>query len=432
MTFAIYTLGCKVNYYESTAICEKLKEGGLTERDFAESADIYIINTCAVTGESERKARQMIRRARHTNGQAYVIVTGCYSQLAPDVVASTGADFVCGNREKMLAAEAALRYAYERSNDRSPAAEVICGEVSDAPFEPMRVSGSERTRAYIKIGDGCDGKCTYCIIRKARGRVRSKPALEVIEEASALVASGYREIVLTAIELSAYGKDLEDADLPSLLEELSKIEGLERIRLSSLDPAMLSPAVINRLKNIRNLAHHFHLSLQSGCDRTLHAMKRKYNCEMVIERVRLLREAIPDVMFTADVIVGFPGESEQDFRESAEFLESLELLFMHIFTFSPRPGTEAADMPQQIDESIKNKRSKELAAIREKSAAKCMERYIGQTMPVIFEEYKDGYMIGHTANFIEVKARAQRDLRGASVNVLFKEVDGYTVTGEIV
>ena len=430
MTFAIYTLGCKVNYYESTAIAEKLKEHGLAETDFSEAADIYIINTCAVTGESERKARQMIRRARKTNPLSYIIVTGCYAQLSPGDIAGIGADFVCGNKEKLRAAKAATEYAESKSvsNDKI----VISDDLANASFEPMRVSGSERTRAYIKIGDGCDGKCAYCIIRTARGPVRSKPVSDVLSEARALVASGYREIVLTAIEISAYGKDLESGDLVSLLAGLGNIEGLERVRLSSIDPAFLTPEVIGKLKGIPNLAHHFHLSLQSGCDKTLAAMRRKYNTKMVAERVALLREAFPDVMFTADVIVGFPGETEEDFKESAAFLGSLDLLFMHIFTFSPRPGTEAADMDGQLDESAKDVRSRALSKVRDSSAQRCLSRYIGQTVPVIFEEYRNGYVSGHTANFIEAVVRSDRDLHGVKANVLIERVEGYTVTGRTV
>ena len=428
-TFAIYTLGCKVNYYESTAIAEKLKAHGLTELEFSDIADVYIVNTCAVTGESERKARQMIRRAKKINPDGYVIVTGCSAQISADRIAAIGADYICGNKEKLRAAEAAIKYADGLADKKQT---VIYDDLSDAGFEPMKVSRSDRTRAYIKIGDGCDGKCAYCVIRTARGPVRSKPIADVVSEARALAASGYREIVLTAIEISAYGKDIPGEDLASLINALSGIEGLERIRLGSLDPAMLTADFIDKIKDVPELAPHFHLSLQSGCDRTLAAMRRKYNTAMIKERVGLLRRAFPDAMFTADVIVGFPGESDDDFKASAEFLRSLDLLFMHIFTFSPRPGTEAAVMPCQIDEKVKNERSAALAGIRLESAEKCMSRYIGKVLPVIFEEQSGEYMSGHTANFIEVRVPSDADLHGEKRNVLFTEVDEYAMKGIIV
>ena len=431
MTFAVYTLGCKVNYYESRAIAESLKDGGLSEVSFSQPADIYIINTCAVTAESERKARQMIRRGRSKNPDAYIIVTGCSVEVTPDLISNTGADYICGNREKMRAARAALEYAKNKERER---AQVLIRETLDgAPFEEMSVRRSERTRAYIKIGDGCDGRCAYCVIRKARGPVRSKPLEKVVAEAKALAASGYREIVLTAIEISAYGKDLENITLADLLEALSEVPGIERIRLGSLDPAMLTDGFIDRIKKVKNLAPHFHLSIQSGCDRTLAAMRRKYNTKMIRKSVDALRAAFHDAMFTADVIVGFPGESEEDFRESAKFIDSLDLLFIHIFTYSRRPGTEAAGMSCQIPEEIKNARSEILSGIRERSFLRAVGKYIGKTLPVIFEEEKGGFATGHTANFIEVKVRTKegKALRGGTRSVLLEQPDLYSVIGRL-
>lgn len=428
MTFAIYTLGCKVNYYESEAIGEKLKAGGLSEVDFSERADIYIINTCAVTAESERKAGQMIRRARRSAPSSYIIVTGCSAQISPERIKSAGADFVCGNKEKLKAAKAALDYAKSRER----ASSVISEPLDGAGFEKMSITRSDRTRAYIKIGDGCDGRCAYCVIRKARGPVRSKPVDRVISEAAALVRSGYREIVLTAIELSAYGKDLPGVSLADLILRLNGIEGLERIRLGSLDPATLTPAFIDRIRQADKLAPHFHLSLQSGCDRTLAAMRRKYNTKMASDSVKLLRQTFPDAMFTADVIVGFPGESDEDFKESAEFISSLDLLFIHIFSYSRREGTEAANMPDQIPEETKKRRSRELAQIRAQSAGRCMGKYIGRVMPVIFEEYKDSVAIGHTANFIEVHAPSKNDLHNRRVLVRLEKNGKYEMSGSIV
>ncbi|MBQ7355062.1 MAG: tRNA (N(6)-L-threonylcarbamoyladenosine(37)-C(2))-methylthiotransferase MtaB, partial [Clostridia bacterium] len=330
VSFAIYTLGCKVNQYESQALAEELLRAGLRQVSFEEHADIYLINTCSVTAEGERKVRQIIRRANKKNPDGAIIVTGCYAQVDGDLLAVLpGVRFVCGNLRKMRAAEVALAIA-DGSFDGSA---VEVSSLEAAPFEKMTIHRSERTRAYLKIEDGCESKCAYCIIPRARGPIRSKPMAEVVEEARALVEAGYKEIVLTGIEISAYGKDLAEK-LPDLLCALDKLPGLERIRLGSLDPSLMTPAYTELLKGIRHLAPQFHLSLQSGCDRTLNAMRRRYNTAMVRRNVEAIRAAFPDACFTGDVIVGFPGESEADFQSTAAFIGSLDLLDCHIFPYS--------------------------------------------------------------------------------------------------
>ncbi len=431
LTFAVYTLGCKVNYYESTAIAEALVKEGLIELGFSQICDIYIINTCAVTGESERKARQIIRRARNKNPDAYIVVTGCMAQISPESAFKAGADYVCGNREKMRAARAALDYARGVSG-RRPERVMLLKDLEGAAFEQMTVHRSERTRAYIKIGDGCDGRCAYCIINRARGPIRSKPLSEAVKEARELVCAGYREIVLTAIEISTYGKDLENTTLLDLIEAFEEIPGLCRVRLGSLDPAMLGEKFISGISKCKKLCPHFHISLQSGCDRTLAAMRRKYNIAAVEKSISQLRAEFADASFSADVIVGFPGESEEDFLESAEFIASLELLHAHIFPFSARPGTPAYFMPNQIKKEEKDRRLAYLFSLCDLSRDRYLDRYVGKVRQVLFEENRDGYAFGHTSNFIKTAIAGQRDLHYQMRNVSFTGHCNGVMLGNIV
>jgi threonylcarbamoyladenosine tRNA methylthiotransferase MtaB len=427
--FAIYTLGCKVNQYESEAIAEELLRAGLVQVAFEETADIYLVNTCSVTAEGERKVRQIIRRAHKNNPNASIIVTGCYAQVDGDRLAELpGVRFVCGNLRKMRAAEVALAIADGSLADNAPTVEVP--SLTGADFEPMTIRRSERTRAYLKIEDGCESRCAYCIIPRARGPIRSKPLVEVVEEARALVNAGYREIVLTGIEISAYGKDLPET-LPDLLHALDNLPGLERIRLGSLDPSLLTPAYTEGLKDIRHLAPHFHLSLQSGCDRTLNAMRRRYNTAMVRRNVDALRAAFPDACFTADVIVGFPGETEEDFQNTADFIGSLDLLDCHIFPYSIRPGTEAATMGGQLPGDVKEARVHALEAVIAESHQRVLTAQIGKILPVLFEEERDGLSIGHTASFLEVAIPSDASLHGQILTVKLTAISDNRLTGVI-
>ena len=429
-TFAICTLGCKVNQYESQALSEELIRAGLSQRAFQEACDIYIVNTCSVTAEGERKVRQMIRRANHKNPDACIIVTGCYAQVDGEKLATLpGVKFVCGNREKRRAAEFALAYADGSYIDRSPIVEVP--SLEGAPFEPMTIHRSERTRAYLKIEDGCESKCAYCIIPRARGPIRSKPLAEVVEESKILIEAGYREIVLTGIEISAYGKDLDGVKLPDLLYALDKLEGLERIRLGSLDPSLLTPAYTEKLRLVEKLAPHFHLSLQSGCDKTLAAMRRRYNTSMVKRNVDAIRAAFPDACFTADVIVGFPRETDEDFATTSAHVASLDLLDCHVFPYSKRPGTEAADMKGQLPEQVKEARVHALSAIVAEGQQRVLNAQLGKVLPVLFEEEKDGFAIGHTASFLNVAVCSQTSLHGQLHKVRLTAIDGARLIGII-
>ncbi|MBQ8383498.1 MAG: tRNA (N(6)-L-threonylcarbamoyladenosine(37)-C(2))-methylthiotransferase MtaB [Clostridia bacterium] len=429
VTFAIYTLGCKVNQYESQALAEELLRAGLRQVSFEERADIYLINTCSVTAEGERKVRQIIRRAHKTSPDAAIIVTGCYAQVDGDRLASLpGVRFVCGNLRKMRAAEVALSIAGGTAGDRSPEVEV--SSLENAGFEKMTIRRSERTRAYLKIEDGCESRCAYCIIPRARGPIRSKPLAEVVEEARALMEAGYAEIVLTGIEISAYGKDLTEK-LPDLLRALDALPGLERIRLGSLDPSLMTPAYTELLKEIRHLAPHFHLSLQSGCDRTLNAMRRRYNTAMVRRNVDAIRAAFPDACFTADVIVGFPGETEEDFQNTAAFVGSLDLLDCHIFPYSIRPGTEAAKMSGQLSGDVKEARVHALEKIIADGRQRVLTAQIGKTLPVLFEEERDWYQIGHTASFLEVSVPIDEPLHGRILSVELAAVENGRLIGRL-
>ena len=419
---AIYTLGCRVNFYESESIAEALIKNGFSVCDFSEKCDVYIINTCTVTSESDRKSRQMIRRAIKNNPNAKILVCGCYSQVNPNEVKKIDSvDFICGTRNKMLIVSKALELV---KKDKSLVPETNVIDPYSAGFELMEATSQDRTRAFLKIEDGCNNNCSYCIIPKARGSVCSKPKEDVIDEVKKIVENGYKEIVLTGIEIAAYGIDF-GYSLIDILEELEKIDGLYRIRLGSVDPAYLKEGVIDRLSKLTKTMPHFHLSLQSGTDKTLNNMKRRYNTKMIKRSVSYMREIIPNVTFGADIIAGFPCETDSDHKETLEFIETLELLNSHIFPYSIRPGTEAAKMKEQISSEIKEKRCKEIQYIAEVTKKRCIQRFIDNKteLEVLFENYKDGYNIGHTDNFIYVKVRTDKDICKSIHKVVLKKYD---------
>lgn len=404
-TAGVYTLGCRVNLYESEAIADRLKEKGIEVRDFSLKNDVYIINTCTVTAESDRKSRQMIRRAIKTNPQARILVCGCYSQMfTDDVEMIDGVDYIGGTTDKLLVADRAVELLRGEKTTRP---EVNVNDLSDASFEKMEAVTQDRTRAFLKIEDGCDNKCSYCIIPKARGRVRSKPVCEVLAEVKRLVANGYSEIVLTGIETAAYGNG-EGYGLIDLLETLEGVDGLERIRLGSMEPSYLKGNVVDRLSKLKKTAPHFHLSLQSGCDRTLNAMRRRYNTEIIRRNVDHMREKIENVTFGTDLIVGFPGETEDDHASAMSFIDSLELLNCHVFSYSVRPGTEAAGMKDQVPSEVKERRHKAMQSVADSMKKRCIERFIENKTEfrVLFETEKDGWLYGHTENFIYVKVKS--------------------------
>lgn len=432
-TAGIYTLGCKVNQYESEAIAEALEAAGIAVLPPTEICSLYIINTCTVTAESDRKARQFIRRALGQNPDARILVTGCYAQVAPEQVAAIeGVDFICGNREKMAVVTAAQALlAQGRKNDR---ATVAVTPLDGAGFEAMTITRFGRTRAYVKIEDGCESRCAYCIIPRARGKIRSKAPSDVIAEVRRLAESGCREVVLTGIETSAYGRDLGGYGLGELLRDLDRETGIGRIRLGSLDPSLIRDRFVAQIADLPTLAPHFHLSLQSGSTHVLNLMRRPYNAEMAMAAVERLRAAFPTLGLTTDVIVGFPGETEEDFAESAAFLRDARFLDAHIFAYSRRPGTEADAMPNQIDEAVKRARSASLIAAQAELHRALLDAAVaeGTVAPVLFETQEDGVACGHTPAFYEVKVRTERDLRGCECAVRPVGHDDRALLGELV
>ena len=397
----IYTLGCKVNQYESEAIAERFAEDGFRIQSPTNVCDIYVINTCTVTAESDRKAGQFIRRAIHKNPTAYILVTGCFSQTQPDRAAGiAGVDYICGNADKLSVVDAAKRLIAQGNKNASPALSVCPPDAHG--FEPMHITRFDRTRAYIKIEDGCESRCTYCIIPNARGRIRSKAPEDVLREVRELTEGGCREIVLTGIETASYGRDLDGVTLADLLVEIDAIPHVGRIRLGSLDPSLMRQSFVDRIAPLRSLAPHFHLSMQSGSDKILALMKRKYNTRIAHEGMERLRRAIPNVQFTTDMIVGFPQETDEDFARSVEFARNERFLMIHVFPYSRRARTPAAIMSGQIPESVKHERVAALSAEAERIRAEILRETVGKEVEVLFETYTDGMAYGHTDSFIEV------------------------------
>ncbi len=431
-TVGIYTLGCKVNQYESEAIAEELQKQGICILPPTEVCDAYIINTCTVTAESDRKARQFIRRAITRNSSAYIVVTGCLAQSDPDSLAKIlGVDAVVGNTEKLRAALETLRLLREGKKAELPYVSV--DRIEAAGFEPMTITSFERTRAYVKIEDGCESRCAYCIIPSVRGKIRSKRPEDVISEVTALTNSGCREVVLTGIETASYGRDLHDTDLADLLCRIDQIPNIGRVRLGSLDPSLIRPDFVKKIASLSSLAPHFHLSLQSGSSRILALMKRKYNAEGAMRAISLLREAIPNVKFTTDVIVGFPDETEEDFQSTVDFIREARFLMVHIFPYSPRKGTLAAQMPNQIPEEIKRRRLHQLEEVALSIRRELLNDTI-QSSPfaeVLFESYENGYAHGHTADFLEVSAPSSVPLHGQLCRVCLCNTDGKTCMGRL-
>ena len=433
-TFATYTLGCKVSQYESTAIAEELIRLGMREVSFGELADVYIINTCTVTAESDAKSRKYIRRALRKNPHAIVAVMGCYSQRSPEEVAAIeGVSIVAGTADKMKLPGMIVNLLNDTSQKYIP--KVITKSLDGEGFEPMCITKPERTRAYVKIEDGCECKCTYCAIADARGPVRSKPAAEVIREVEGLYAGGTREIVLTGIETGSYGADFEENyDLGDLIAELDSRKSCERIRLGSLAPELIGEKFISKVKNTKILAPHFHLSMQSGSDSVLRGMKRRYNTEMALRNMEIIREAFPTATFTTDLMVGFPGESEEDFLDTVEFVKKARFLDCHVFAYSKRAGTPAAEYKNQVPEAEKKRRSEILIAeknkVRDEVLAEICERE--EPLSCIFETREGSLWTAHSDTFAEVRVESLDELSGRLISVTPKYAKDGIIFGELV
>ncbi len=430
-TVGILTLGCKVNQYESEAIAEGFAARGFTVLPCEEVCDAYVINTCTVTGESDRKASQFIRRAVGRNPKAYILVTGCFSQTQPSRVAAiSGVDYICGNANKMSVIDAAVCLLEKSEKSLSP---TVINQAPDAHgFEPMQITKFDRTRAYVKIEDGCESHCTYCIIPTARGSIRSKAPEEVLREVTALTEDGCREIVLTGIETASYGKDLGGYTLADLLCDIDKISNIGCIRLGSLDPSLMKQPFVDRIAALHCLAPHFHLSMQSGSDRILALMKRKYNTRQAIEGIERVRRAIPEAQFTTDMIVGFPDEREADFEASMELARRVGFLMIHVFPYSKRAGTIAAQMQNQIPNEIKHQRVHILSDLAAGMRNEILQGLVGSCTEVLFEGYSDGIARGHTASFVEVECPSPTPLTSTVLPVRLTGVRGNACTGSLI
>ena len=419
-TVAFITLGCKVNQYESNAMAQKFIENGyeLIE-DENRSADIYIINTCTVTNMSDRKSRQMLRRVKEKNKNAIVVAVGCYAQVAKDDLEKIPEiDLVLGNNEKADILKYVNDYILE--NKKELKMEDVLQTKEFVEFGD--ITFTEKTRAVIKVQDGCDRFCSYCIIPYARGRVRSRKPENIISEINKIAKKGIKEVVITGIHIASYGKDFKDNyRLIDLLEDLNEIDGIERIRLGSLEPLLITEEFMERLVKLEKVCHHFHLSLQSGCDETLKRMNRRYSTEEFRNIVNILRRFYQDVVLTTDIIVGFPGETEQEFEKTCEFLKEIKFYKMHVFKYSPRKGTKAASMPNQIDGNKKEERSKKLIEISSENERYYNNKYIGKEIEVLFEEKKNGTYHGHTKNYLLVYCEADENLENKIVKVKCKE-----------
>lgn len=433
MKYIITTLGCKVNQYETQAMETLLISHGHTPAKEGETADAVIVNTCAVTAESGRKSRQLIRRLHEDNPGAVLAVCGCYSQLEPDEAESLGARVIFGAADRTKLVEAVERAAEEREAEKE---ELLCRNI-DEPFKRRAIERlpagavSGRTRAMLKIQDGCVNFCTYCIIPYTRGRLCSLPIEEAARETARIAEEGFRELVLTGIEVASYGVDL--AGKPTLADVIvacAEVSGDMRIRLGSLEPTVITEKFCRRLAGTDKLCRHFHLSLQSGCDKTLKAMNRKYDTARFFAATELLREFFPGCGITCDLITGFPGETEQDHAETLNFIKKCAFSDMHVFPYSRRPGTPADKMDGQCPRAVKERRAKEARDIAHEMKLVFLEQSIGKTLPVLFETPADGGFTGHSDTYLLVHAQGE-ELRGKTLNVKITSREGEILHGEI-
>lgn len=437
---ALLTLGCKVNQYETDAMQELLEKAGYEIVDFRDLADVYIINTCSVTNMADRKSRQMIHRARNNNPRAVVVAAGCYVQSAGEKIVRQGmADILLGNNKKKEIVSILEDYFSENRADSGPAEgsgeSRIISRVPDMSrrmqFEDLTIHRTDgHTRAYVKIQDGCNQFCSYCIIPYARGRIRSKKPEKVVEEIASLAVSGYKEVVLTGIHLSSYGKDLEDTDLTDIIRRVDRIPGIERIRLGSLEPRVITEDFVRKLLECRKLCPHFHLSLQSGCDETLARMNRHYTTADYEAAVNILRKYYEEPALTTDVIAGFVGETEEEFGRTEEFLKKIRLYEMHIFKYSLRQGTRAAGMSGHLPDTIKNQRSASLLKLAAQLKREYEEKCIGTLQKVLLEDETviDGvrYMQGYTERYVRIAVKInEKDTILTQNDIVVVKVEGF-------
>ena len=395
---AFYTLGCKVNQYETNSMMEEFINAGYEVVDYESFADVYVVNTCTVTNMSDRKSRQILRRAKEINNESVLCAVGCYAQVAKSELEKIDdIDLILGTNDKRNIVQKV---------EECLANHAKLSEVSDVMAERKyveweTVAYTDKARAEVKVEDGCDRYCTYCIIPYARGPVRSRRIEDVCEEVKRIVSTGIKEVVITGIHISSYGKDLPGKPrLIELLEKINDIDGVERIRLGSLEPLIIDDEFVSRIKVLSKVCNHYHLSLQSGCDATLERMNRRYRTEEFREIVKRLRDNIPEVALTTDVIVGFPGETDEEFNQTYNFLNEIKFSKMHVFKYSQRRGTKAEKFPNQVDGNVKEERSNALIEMSNKNEEEFAKQYLGKEVEVLFEREHDG----HTTNYLEVES----------------------------
>lgn len=430
MKVAFSTLGCRVNTYESEAMAEKFVREGYEIVDFSEKADVYVINTCSVTNMGDKKSRQIIGKARRLNEEAIIAAVGCYSQIAPDEVSAIeGVDVVLGTRNK-----GDIVYYVNKARDEQKQQIQVAEVLKNKEFEDLSIADyQDKTRAFLKIQDGCNRFCAYCLIPYTRGAVCSKDFNKVMQEIKDLASHGFKEIILSGIHTASYGVDLEEkVSVVDILEAIENIDGIERVRIGSIDPTFFTEDVVKRIVCLKKLCPQFHLSLQSGCDATLKRMNRRYSSKKYEEIVNLLRDKIKDVSITTDVIVGFPGETDEEFNETYEFLKRIKLTKTHIFKYSQRTGTKAYSMENQVDGTAKDKRSKILIELNKVNEENFIKSYIGKTLDVLFEEKyskEENYYVGYTKNYIRVIAKADCDISSKILNVKIENAQGEIAKG---
>ncbi|WP_290851503.1 tRNA (N(6)-L-threonylcarbamoyladenosine(37)-C(2))-methylthiotransferase MtaB [Eubacterium sp. LMAG:50] len=413
---ALHNLGCKVNAYETEAMAQKLEDAGYEIVPFNEKADVYIINTCSVTNMADRKSRQMLHKAKKMNEDAVVVAAGCYVQTATEkLLEDLSVDILIGNNKKKDIVEELQKYFDDNKYNKN----VIDINATNEYEELELATVTEHTRAYIKIQDGCNQFCSYCIIPYARGRIRSREFDNIKQEVTELAQKGFKEIVLTGIHLSSYGNN--ENKLIDVVEMIAGIEGVERIRLGSLEPNIVTEDFAKRLAKVEKICPHFHLSMQSGCDNTLKRMNRHYTSDEYFEKCELLRKYFDNPAFTTDVIVGFPGETQEDYEISREFVKKVRFSELHVFKYSKRDGTVAAKMENQIPEPVKTERSEDLIKVGEKLTMEYRRKFIGKKVSVLFEEIinvaGENYWVGHTKEYIKVIMKSDKDISGDVKNV---------------
>ncbi len=405
---ASFALGCKVNQYESEAIAELFAEKGYEIVGIDEEADVYVINTCTVTNFGDKKSRQLIRKVKRQNENAIVAVVGCYAQTAPEELEKVeGVNLVLGTKDRAQIVELVENYNVEKGVESH-----VSDIMKERLFEPLSIQKlANRTRAYLKIQDGCSQYCSYCIIPYARGPIRSREPEDVIAEVKRLAENGFKEVVLTGIHVASYGKDRRDTSLLDILRQVHEVEGIERIRFSSIEPNVVTEEFAQAIADMPKVCDHFHLSLQSGCDKTLKEMNRKYDTEKYRQAAATLRKYLPEVALTTDIIAGFPGETEEDFQASYDFAEEIGFAKIHAFPYSPKKGTPAAARKDQLLNAVKAERSHKLIELSDKMADDFIQNYVGKDVEVLFERaIGEGIYEGHTTNYIKVKATSETDL----------------------